>query len=82
MITNPTHYAIALEYVYGEMEAPKVIAKGADFAALRMREMAKEYNLPIVENPPLARSLYADVELDQFIPETLYKIVAEIIKKL
>jgi len=79
VITNPTHFAIALEYKPDQMDAPTVIAKGVDEVALRIREVAKENNVEIVENPPLARSLYADVELDQAIPAELFKAVAEII---
>lgn len=78
VIVNPTHYAVALEYKPG-MSAPKVIAKGVDFLALKIRELAAEYNVPIVENPPLARALYAAVEVDTEIPENLFKTVAQVL---
>jgi flagellar biosynthetic protein FlhB len=61
------------------MEAPKLVAKGADFVALRIREIAEEHDVPIVENPPLARALFASVELDEEIPVEHYKAVAEVI---
>jgi flagellar biosynthesis protein FlhB len=79
VITNPTHYAVALKYELGDTGAPKVVAKGADLLALRIREIAEENEVPIVENPPLARSLYAAVEVDHEIPPEHYKAVAEII---
>lgn len=79
IITNPTHYSIAVQYELG-MPAPKVLAKGIDFLALRMREVAKGANIPIVENPPLARTLYKVVEDGQEIPDTLYKAVSEVIR--
>ncbi|HEY3917756.1 MAG TPA: flagellar biosynthesis protein FlhB [Stellaceae bacterium] len=79
VITNPTHYAVALQYEMGESSAPKVVAKGADLVALKIREIAEANNVPIVENPPLARALYAGVEIDREIPPEHYKAVAEII---
>jgi flagellar biosynthetic protein FlhB len=79
VITNPTHYAVALLYEMGEAAAPKVVAKGADLIALKIREIAEENDVPVVENPPLARALYASVEIDQEIPPEHYKAVAEII---
>jgi flagellar biosynthetic protein FlhB len=79
VITNPTHYAVALAYEMGETGAPKVVAKGADLVAQKIREIAKEHDVPIVENPPLARALYASVEVDREIPSEHYKAVAEII---
>ncbi len=79
VITNPTHYAVALQYDMGDSGAPKVVAKGADLVALKIREIAKENDVPIVENPPLARALYAAVEVDREIPPEHYKAVAEII---
>jgi len=78
IITNPTHYAIALQYDRG-MEAPVCLAKGVDAVALKIREVAGEHSIPIVENPPLARALHASVEIDQQIPPAHYKAVAEII---
>ena len=79
VITNPTHYAVALKYTSGEMAAPVLVAKGVDNLALRIREVAKESDVPIVENPPLARALHSGVEIDQAIPETYYRAVAEVI---
>ncbi len=79
IITNPTHFAVALEYDRDKMDAPIVTAKGQDNVALRIRELATEHNVPIVENPPLARGLYASVEIDDAISEEHYKAVAEVI---
>jgi flagellar biosynthesis protein FlhB len=79
VITNPTHFAVALQYDMGASGAPKVVAKGADLVALKIREIAKEHDVPIIENPPLARALYAAVEIDREIPPEHYKAVAEII---
>jgi flagellar biosynthetic protein FlhB len=79
VITNPTHYSIALEYKIEEMPAPKLVAKGVDHLAMRIREVAKAHDVPIVENPPLARALYAGVELDEEIPPEHFKAVAEVI---
>lgn len=78
VITNPTHYSIALQYDKG-MAAPICVAKGVDAVAFRIREMAKEHDVPLVENPPLARTLYASVEVDDEIPGEHYQAVAEII---
>ncbi len=79
VIVNPTHYAVALEYKMDKMDAPVVVAKGLDFLALRIREVAEENEIPIVENPPLARALFASVEVDQTIPPEHFKAVAEVI---
>ncbi len=79
VVTNPTHYAVAMKYDMEAMGAPVVVAKGVDHLALRIREMAKEHEVTIVENPPLARALYAAVEVDQEIPPEHYKAVAEVI---
>ena len=79
VITNPTHYSIALEYKMDDMTAPKLVAKGIDHLAMRIREVAKANDVPIVENPPLARALYAGVELDEEIPPEHFKAVAEVI---
>ncbi|MEX0591804.1 MAG: EscU/YscU/HrcU family type III secretion system export apparatus switch protein, partial [Xanthobacteraceae bacterium] len=78
VITNPTHYAIALKYEKG-MNAPLCVAKGMDALALRIRELAEEHRVPVVENPPLARALHKSVELDQEVPPEHYKAVAEVI---
>ena len=79
VITNPTHFAVALKYDMDAMGAPRVVAKGADFLALRIRQIAGTHDVPIIENPPLARALYAAVEVDQEIPQEHYKAVAEVI---
>ncbi|MCB9979330.1 MAG: flagellar biosynthesis protein FlhB [Rhodospirillales bacterium] len=79
VITNPTHFAIALVYKPEEMEAPKCVAKGMDSLALKIREVAGQHGVEIVENPPLARALYDAVDIDQSIPKELYKAVAEVI---
>jgi len=79
VVTNPTHYAVALKYEPGEMAAPRLVAKGTDLVALRIREIAEENGVPIVENPPVARALHASVEIDQEIPPDQYRAVAEII---
>jgi flagellar biosynthetic protein FlhB len=78
VITNPTHYAVALQYDRG-MDAPVCLAKGLDNIALKIREVAAEHNIPIVENPPLARALHATVEIDEEVPPEHYKAVAEVI---
>ena len=78
IITNPTHYAVALNYDRG-MAAPVCVAKGVDNIALKIREVARQHEIPIVENVPLARALYATVEIDQEIPAEHYQAVAEII---
>lgn len=78
VITNPTHFAVALKYDKG-MKAPQCVAKGADAVAFRIRELAKEHDVPIVENPPLARALFASVEVDETIPNEHFKAVAEVI---
>jgi flagellar biosynthesis protein FlhB len=79
IITNPTHFAVALKYESGKMAAPVCVAKGVDALALRIREVAKAHDVPIIENPPLARALHASVEVDQAIPAEHYKAVAQVI---
>jgi flagellar biosynthetic protein FlhB len=79
VITNPTHFAVALKYDQASMDAPVLTAKGMDTLALRMREIAEENEVPVVENPPLARALFDGVDLDQPIPPEHYKAVAEVI---
>lgn len=79
VVTNPTHYAVALEWDEIEMDAPVVIAKGADLLAKRIRDIATEHDIPIMENPPLARTLYERVELNHPIPPNLYAAVAQVI---
>lgn len=80
VVTNPTHYAIAIHWDEAVMDAPRVVAKGVDFLAEQIRNIAKENNIPIVENPPLARSLYEKVKIDQEIEPEHYRAVAEVIK--
>ncbi|OFC37068.1 flagellar biosynthesis protein FlhB [Acidithiobacillus caldus] len=82
VVTNPTHYAVALRYVESENRAPVVLAKGAGNVALRIRELAQEHGVPLVEAPPLARALYHHVELEQEIPALLYRAVAEVLAYL
>lgn len=79
VITNPSHYAVALRYDKEQAEAPYVVAKGADYVAQKIKEAAKEHKIEIVENKPLARSLYANVEIGEEIPEELYVAVAEVL---
>ncbi|ACV61617.1 flagellar biosynthetic protein FlhB [Desulfofarcimen acetoxidans DSM 771] len=79
VVTNPTHFAVALRYSEGDADVPLVTAKGADYLALRMREMAKEYNVPVIEQRELARLLYDRVEVGTEIPYELYQSVAEIL---
>ena len=79
VVTNPTHYAIAMRYKPLEMEAPVVVAKGQDLIALKIREIAEEHDITIVENAPLAQILYSSIEIDEEVPEEHYKAVAEII---
>ena len=78
IITNPTHYAIALKYDMDQMPAPILVGKGVDSLAMRIREVAEDNDIPIVENPPLARALYAGVEIDEEIPAEHYHAVAEV----
>lgn len=79
VVVNPTHFAVALRYLRNEGGAPVVVAKGQDLVALKIREVAEEHDVPVVEHKPLARSLYDAVEVDQMIPPEFYKAVAEII---
>jgi flagellar biosynthetic protein FlhB len=79
VVTNPTHYAVCLEWDEVKMEAPIVTAKGADLVAKRIRDLAREHRIPILENPPLARTLYEHVDLDQMVPPNLYSAVAQVI---
>ena len=79
VITNPTHYAVAIKYDADEAEAPVVVAKGADYLAQKIKETARENNVEIVENKPLARMLYANVEVGELVPPELYKAVAEVL---
>ena len=78
VITNPTHYAVALKYDNKVDSAPKVVAKGIDFLAIKIKDIAKEHRIPIIENPALARSLYDQIDVDREIPGEFYKAMAEI----
>ena len=79
VITNPTHFAIALKYDETSMDAPRVIAKGTDFVAQKIKLIAKENNVVMVENRPLARAMYDQVEIGDQVPEEFFKAVAEIL---
>lgn len=79
VITNPTHFAVALAYEAGAMQAPRVVAKGQDLIAARIRELATEHRVPLVENPPLARALHKEVEVGREIPAALFAAVAEVL---
>jgi flagellar biosynthetic protein FlhB len=78
VITNPTHYAVALQYNKEKSSAPVMVAKGIDFIALKIKDIAREHNVPIIENPPLARALHDQIEIEQEIPEEFYQAVADI----
>jgi flagellar biosynthetic protein FlhB len=79
VVTNPTHFAVALKYDIDSMGAPRVVAKGVDEVAFRIREVANDNDVPIVENPPLARALFSTAEIDEEVPPEQYKAVAEVI---
>jgi flagellar biosynthetic protein FlhB len=79
VIVNPTHYAVALRYEHGATAVPIVVAKGRNYLALRIRELAVRHQIPLVENPPLAQALYKSVKMDQEIPPHLYRAVAEVL---
>jgi flagellar biosynthesis protein FlhB len=79
VLTNPTHFAVALRYVQGEMQSPQLVAKGAGALAATMRKIAARHNIPIVQNPPLARELYHLVEVEHHVPPNLYSQVARIL---
>ena len=79
VIMNPTHFAVALKYESGKTAAPVCVAKGVDALALRIRAVAEENDVPVVENPPLARALHAPVEIDEAIPPEHFKAVAQVI---
>ncbi|SOC45366.1 flagellar biosynthetic protein FlhB [Rhizobium subbaraonis] len=82
VIANPTHFAVALRYVREEQDAPIVVAKGQDLVALKIRELAEENGIPVFEDPPLARSMFAQVSVDSVIPPVFYKAVAELIHRV
>jgi flagellar biosynthetic protein FlhB len=79
VVTNPTTFAVALRYDAARMDAPRVVAKGMRLVAERIRDVAIENAVPIVERPELARALYRDVDLDQRIPDALFRAVAEVL---
>lgn len=79
VVTNPTHVACALKYVAEEMDSPMLIAKGTELIAKKIIDIAKEHNVPVIENPPVARALFRMVDINQYIPPELYKAVAEIL---
>ena len=79
IVTNPTHYAVALEYRDGNMRAPRVVAKGMNLIAQRIRDLGTEHRVPIVEAPPLARALYKHTEIGSEIPQALYTVVAQVL---
>ncbi|RZJ09063.1 MAG: EscU/YscU/HrcU family type III secretion system export apparatus switch protein [Acidovorax sp.] len=79
VVMNPTHYAVALKYDDKTMSAPQVISRGTDLIAMRIRDLAREHNVPVLQSPMLARALYAHAELDQAIPATLYTAVAQVL---
>jgi flagellar biosynthetic protein FlhB len=79
VVMNPTHYAVALKYDENKMGAPRVIAKGTDLLALKIRDIARESKVPVLQAPPLARALYAHCELDQEVPATLFAAVAQVL---
>jgi flagellar biosynthetic protein FlhB len=79
VVTNPSHYAVALRYAAGEMSAPQVLAKGRNHVALRIRETARQHGVPVFENPPLARLLYRTARVGQEVPASLYRAVAEVL---
>ncbi len=82
VVTNPTHFAIALKYTAHEMPAPRVVAKGAGFVAMKIKELAMAHRVPLVENKPLAQGLYHAVKIGDYIPENFYMIVAELLASI
>jgi flagellar biosynthetic protein FlhB len=79
ILMNPTHYAVAIQYDEKTMSAPRVISKGADLLALKIRDVAKAHEVPVLQSPVLARALYAHAELDQDIPASLFTAVAQVL---
>jgi len=79
VLMNPTHYAVAIQYDEATMDAPRVISKGADLLAMKIRDIAKAHEIPVLQSPPLARALYANAELDENIPAALYAAVAQVL---
>ena len=79
VVMNPTHYAVALKYDEGQMAAPRVVAKGADLLAMKIRDLAREHKVPVLQSPALARALYAHTEVDQEVPARLFSAVAQVL---
>ena len=79
IVVNPTHYAVAIRYDEAAMDAPRVVAKGVDVLAARIQAIAREANVPVLQAPPLARALYANVEVDQEVPRALYAAIAQVL---
>jgi len=79
VVTNPTHYSVALRYDTSRADAPEVVAKGKGIIALRIRELAAEHGVPVIPDPPLARAIHASVEIGRMIPEELFQAVAELL---
>lgn len=79
VVMNPTHFAVALKYEDGQMAAPRVVAKGADLLAFKIRDIAREHKVPVLQAPPLARALYAHTEVDQEVPQRLFTAVAQVL---
>lgn len=79
VVMNPTHFAVAIQYDEATMSAPRVISKGADLLAMKIRDIAKAHDIPVLQSPPLARALYANAELDESIPSSLYTAVAQVL---
>ena len=79
VVVNPTHYAVAIRYDESAMDAPRVVAKGVDLLAARIQAIARESNVPVLEAPPLARALYAHVEIDREVPRALYAAIAQVL---
>ena len=79
VVMNPSHYAVALKYDDTTMAAPRVVAKGADLLALKIRDLAREAKVPVLQSPPLARALYAHTEVDQEVPARLFSAVAQVL---
>ena len=79
VVMNPTHFAVAIRYDEQTMDAPRVISKGADLLAMKIRDIAKHHAIPVLQSPMLARALYANAEIDQDIPSSLYTAVAQVL---
>ena len=82
VVTNPTHYAVALAFEMNKDQAPRVVAKGIDHLAIRIKDIARQNDIEIIENPPLARSLYKDAPLDREIPNEFFKVVVSVLHEV